>query len=247
MLWNFNDSDSADSCSGQLEMIRDLQPALAIIDSLTGFAPEIEDRNKLATNRYQEFRVVIRDCGTTIFGVHNLRKPSDNPRSKPDPLETANLRRWFDQARGPRVLINGSDVRLGVDEPHSKSLPQEVAIVMRGFERVRGEIPLFYLARVLDEDGEPLGYRKVTGASLLPETQREAFTKLPDTFRFKEAKRIYERNDQPTTDFLKKCISLGLLNHAYRGPYVKVSTEEESPGPDSVQRGVQLLPPEEAE
>jgi len=112
---------------------------------------------------------------------------------------------------------------------------------------VRGEIPLFYLARVLDEDGEPLGYRKVKGASLLPAEQRKAFTKLPDTFRFKEAKRIYERNDQPTTDFLKKCISLGLLNHVYRGPYVKVPTEEETPSSDSGQRGVQLLPPEEAE
>ena len=118
---------------------------------------------------------------------------------------------------------------------------------MRGFERVRGEIPLFYLARVLDEDGEPLGYRKVTGASLLPANQREAFTKLPGTFRFKEAPKIYGKGDQATIDFLRKCISLGLLNHVHRGPYVKVSTEEESSGPVRGQRGVRLLPPEEAE
>jgi len=119
--------------------------------------------------------------------------------------------------------------------------------VLRGFQRVRGEIPLVCVARVIDEDGEPLGYRRVTGSGLLPADQRRAYNKLSDSSQFKEAMQVYGKGDQATMDFLKKCISLGLLNHAYRGPYVKVSTEEESPGPDSVQRGVQLLPPEEAE
>ncbi len=93
LLWNFKDSDSAGSESERLAMIRDFKPALAIVDSLTGFAPEIEDRNRIATNWYQDFREVIRDVGTSILGIHNLRKPSDHPKSKPDPLETANLRR----------------------------------------------------------------------------------------------------------------------------------------------------------
>ena len=230
-----------------LDMIREFEPKLAIIDSLTGYHPEIEEKNALAMRCYQEFRKIIQECGCAISGVHHIRKPSDNPKFKPDPLEIANLRHWFNQARGPRVLINGSDVRFAVDELHSKSLPQEIALVMRGFERVRGEIPFFYLARVLDDDGEPLGYRRVTGSSLLPAYQREAFTKLPDTFRFKEAMQVYGKGDQATIGFLRKCISLGLLTHVYRGPYVKVSTEAETPSSDSGQSGICLLSTEEAE
>jgi KaiC/GvpD/RAD55 family RecA-like ATPase len=247
LLWNFNDYSSEYSRHTILDMIREFEPKLVIIDSLTGYHPEIEEKNALAMRCYQEFRKIIQECGCTIIGVHHIRKPSDNPKFKPDPLEIAKLRHWFNQARGARVLINGSDVRLGVDEPHLGSLPQEVALVMRGFERVRGEIPFFYLARVLDEDGEPLGYRRVKGSSLLPTEQREAFTKLHDTFRFKEAKQVYGKGDQATIDFLRKCISLGLLNHVHRGPYVKVSTEEENSSPDSGQSGIRLLPPEEAE
>ena len=247
LLWNFNDYSSEYSRHTVLDMIREFEPKLAIIDSLTGYHPEIEEKNALAMRCYQEFRKIIQECGCAIIGVHHIRKPSDNPNFRPKPLEDATLRHWFNQARGPRALINGSDVRLGVDEPHLGSLPQEVALVMRGFERVRGEIPFFYLARVLDDDGEPLGYRRVTGSSLLPANQRQAFKKLPETFRFKEAKGVYDKGDQATMDFLKKCSSLGLLDHVPRGPYVKASTEEESPSPDSGQSGIRLLPPEEAE
>ena len=89
----------------------------------------------------------------------------------PEPLERANLRRWFDQARGARALINGSDIRLAVDEPHLSAVlhrgseKEEIALVLRGLGRLRGEIPLTYVARVLES-------RRGRGAPRLPEAHR---------------------------------------------------------------------------
>lgn len=236
LLWNFNDAPGY-SKGKALEMIREFEPSLVVVDSLTGYYPEIEEKNSNATRCYQEFRGLIRDCGCTILAIHNIRKPSGDFR--PEHLETANLRQWFYQTRGPAVLINGSDVRLGADEPSPTGFASdEIDLVMRGFERVKGEIALTYLARDLDEQGEPLGWRRVTGTSLLPAEQREAFSKFPDSCRFKDAKCIYGRGDQATRDFLNKCISLGLLSHTPRGPYVKVDPESGS---------CVGLPPEETE
>ena len=66
---------------------------------------------------------------------------------------------------------------------------------------------------MLDEDDEPLGYAKLTGAGLRSDLQQqdEAYFRSPPTVRFKDAKIIYGRGDQATTDFLKKCVSLGIM------------------------------------
>ncbi|MBI3695335.1 MAG: AAA family ATPase [Acidobacteria bacterium] len=129
---------------------------------------------------------------------------------------------WFLQTRGPRALINACDLRLGVDKPGSSAVNAEVALVLRGFRRVRGEIPTTYLARV-DDDGDPLGYRRITGAGLLFNPDQQAvFAKLPDCFRFKNAQLAYGKGAQATTDFLNKCINVGILRRADRG-YEKVT------------------------
>ena len=69
-----------------------------------------------------------------------------------------------------------------------------------------------YIERVLNDDGEPSGYRLVSAVKLLGNADQEkAFSKLPSSFRFKEAGQIYGKGDQATSDFLKKCLGLGLL------------------------------------
>ena len=232
LLWNLNDSPPKWDHTGYtaLDMIREVSPALVIIDSLSSYCPEIEEKNGVAIQELQSLRKIIRDCGTTIIGVHHLKKPSDNPQFAPASLQTEDLRRWFLQARGARALINSSDVRLGVDHPDrsgASNFPEEVALVLRGFGRVRGEIPLTYLARVRDEDGEPLGYRRVTGESLLFNSDHSsAYSKLPDRFRFKEAQDIYNKGAQATTDFLNKCCNVGILRRVARGLYEKIAACE---------------------
>jgi len=237
-LWNQNDSSPKWSQQGGVtEMIRACRPRLAIIDSLGACYPEAEEKNSNTTKVFQQFRSVLRECGTTIVVVHHRKKPPDDYRNVPPPLEgPGNPRPWFNKSRGAGALINGSDIRLGIAVPESAGFidtsgdgTEEIALLWRGFGRVRGEIPTTYLARVQDEDGNPLGYRRLTGAALLfnPE-QESAFTRLPEeTFRFKEGQAIYGKGPQATTDFLKKCGNVGIMEKLPKGQgYRKLRTAE---------------------
>jgi hypothetical protein len=236
LLWNFNDSPAKWGQLGYtaIDMIREVRPILAIVDSLAAFRPGIEEKNSTATQVFQEFRAVIRDCGSSIVAIHHPKKQSDKPEYSPPPLEGSDFRQWFRQARGCRSLINGSDVRIGIAEPgvsgivsETRGNREEIALVLRGFGRVRGEIPLTYIARVLDEDGEALGYKELTGASLLfNEAQSAAFGKLGDSSRFKDVQQAYGKGPQATNDFLKKCCNLGILRKAGKGRYEKVAIRE---------------------
>ena len=219
-LWNVNDSSE----SWDLEdMIKEVDPDLVIIDSLTALYPDIEDKNSTATEIYQEFRRLMRTYNTSILGVHHLKKPSE--KAKVPCLEDDDWRSWFLQARGARVLINGCDVRLGVDLPRRR-FKKDAALVMRGFERVRGEIPLMYLNRVLDEDGDPLGYEKMKGVAMLANVEMEGtFRQLPQIFRHKDAKTAYAKASQATTNFLNKCIGCEILRKNSDGTYEKTDED----------------------
>jgi hypothetical protein len=218
LLWNYNDAPPEWTNKNLGEMLCDARPVWAIIDSLSACYPGIEEKSGYVTRTYQEFRKISRDCGTAIAAVHHPRKPSTKPEEKPPSLEE-DPHEWFQQTRGSRQLINGSDVRIGVDRlgrtgylVESDGKSREVALVLAGFGRVRAHIPTTFIARVRDEDGEPVGYDKLTGASLLfNATQEEAYRKLPPGFRFREAQMIYDRGAQATTDFLKKCIGVGIM------------------------------------
>jgi len=216
-------------------MIKFLRPALVIIDSLSAYRPEIEDKPSSVTQAFQELRKLIRDLGVTILAVHHIRKPSTKPGEAPSPLDEGDVKKWFLQTRGTRNLINASDVRLGIDVPSvvgglrdvQQNDGDQIALVLAGFGRVRGEIGPLFIARAFDEDGEPLGYRRMIGVELLfNEDQQQAFSRLPQTFRTGEAKRIYGRQDQATGDYLKKCQRLGLVKKISRGQYEKCGTTE---------------------
>lgn len=234
LLWNVHDTadDDCGSPDRAIEMIADIKPDLAIIDSLASFHPEAEEKNSLASKMLQRLRSLLRDDGTTVLLVHHLRKPSSNPQYQPPSLNGPEFRQWFQQARGASVLMNGSDVRIGLTLPATQQIygdneQKEVALFMRGFARISGEIPGASLARCCNEDGEPLGYELVAGSGLLdnPE-QRRALDKLPDRFRFTDARQVYGRRDQATTDFLRKAQAVGILKK--RGKlYVKVDEKAE--------------------
>lgn len=222
ILWNVNDCSPKYGQSGHkaIDMISDIKPLLVTIDSISGLFPDIEEKNSYAIRALHQLRELIKKFGTSSFGLHHIKKPSDDVRYAPPSLETCtNVREWFLQTRGARALINGTDVRLGVDASHhagsgkgSSKIKDEIALAMRGFGRVKGEIPLTYLSRVCDGNGEPLGYGLVTGASLLFNPEQEAaLTRLSQTFQFKDAQQAYGKGAQATTDFLNKCIGLGLI------------------------------------
>lgn len=197
------------------DLITEVCPRLVILDSLASLYPMIEEKNTAARDAFGILRRAIHVAQCSIISLHHVKKPQEGGFGS---LEDHNCRPWFLQARGARALINASDVRLGVDTPGIRLAVgehEEAALVLAGFGRVRGTIAPTYLARVLDDDGEPLGYRRITGVSLLgnPE-QIEAFKQLPAEFRFKDAKFAYKRGGQATTDFLAKCIEAGVLKKA---------------------------------
>jgi len=230
LLWNYNDCSASFGMKGNtaLDIILEKLPKLTIIDSITSLYPEIEEKNSLATKAYQDFRRTMRESGTTILASHHIKKPNETHGYTPSSLEGTEIRKWFLQARGARALINGCDVRLGVDIPRSGGNAclegeqrDEIALVMGGFARVDGVIPTTYIARVQNEAGEPQGYRSVDGVRLLfNQSQEEAFSKLPASFRFKDVQRVYGKGAQPTSDLLKKLVGLQLVVKTQAG-YIK--------------------------
>ncbi len=79
-----------------------------------------------------------------------------------------------------------------------------------------------YLDRVLDDDGDPLGYEKMRGIKLLANVEMEqTFRQLPQIFRHKDAKTAYVKGSQATTNFLNKCIGCEILRKNADGSYEK--------------------------
>jgi putative DNA primase/helicase len=216
-LWNRNDPESDRDI---LAAIRDLQPTLAIIDSLSAYCPDAEERNSKANSLVGRFRPIMASAGCTILGVHHLRKPSADPKTARLGLECDNVHEWLKQARGAAALINSWDFRIGIDRPKVE-LPRlddsganrrrEIALVMGGFERVNGTMPFLHIGRVFDDDGEPLGYTRITGEAFLSVEQRAVLSALPSQFRFTHAKTKYAKGSEATQGLLQKCISLGLV------------------------------------
>jgi AAA domain len=225
-LWSLNDAPPDDGFlwTSLGETVRNIQPILTVVDSLAAYRPAAEEKNSAATELIKEFRKMARQTGTSIFMVHHRRKQPRKVEESAGPLESAEPRLWFQDTRGASALVNSSDIRLGVDVPDTAhSAKDDVALVVKGFGRVRGNIGPFFLSRDHDENGDPSGYRSLVGAELLDPTRQKAFIDLPEFFQFKDAKRMYGRGDQATTNFLHDCINLGLVEKPGRGKYQKVA------------------------
>ena len=194
-----------------------IKPALVIIDTLRSFDSGAEENNTKAGAFLQELRKICQQCGTSFLIVHHTKKPTEstNFHTAAD-LETDSVMQWMNSACGARALVNQSDVRLGVAQSAN------TALLVRGHVRINGEVGPFYLERVFDDDGQPIGYRPLEGVEFLNKSQQAAFEKLPLAFSFKEAKTIYGKQDQATVDFLGKCTRFGILRKPSKGWYEKV-------------------------
>lgn len=221
-------------------VISALRPVLCVIDSLRSFDPQAEEKSKQAALCLTNLRRLARRYGAAFVLIHHTRKPGEGGSPA---LEETPTRTWLLQACGSRALVNQTDVRIGLDTTSGLERivadtnhggMHEVALVMKSFERMRGESGTTYLAREYDEHGEPLGYRALTGIELLFNAdQQNTFAILPVEFSFKVAKQLYGRADQATSDFLKKCMRIGMLRQTSHGHYSKNSLQ----GTDGVNGG----------
>lgn len=192
------------------------KPGLCIIDTLRLFDPSAEVRPKDAANLIKLLRASATRHGTAFLIVHHIRKP--DVQAPPAPLIKSPVLEWLLQASGPRALVNQTDVRMGVDGGR-----EDAPLILRGFAKIDGEFGPITLERVIDTNGEPIGYKRVIGAALLlNEAHRKAFAALPNEFRFTDAKAaLNTRSDSGTTQFLRHSKDAGLIVK-HMGIYRKV-------------------------
>lgn len=72
-FWSLNDCEPRFGQPGYslLDILRDVRPTLAIVDSLGSYDPDAEEKNSSATRMLKDFRLLARDCGTATVLVHH--------------------------------------------------------------------------------------------------------------------------------------------------------------------------------
>jgi AAA domain len=201
-------------------VVAELKPVLVVIDTLRSFDATAEKDNTAAGQFIKALRTMGNTSKTAFLLIHHVKKQDAGFFTGPPGIEGVPVIQWLNQSCGARGLINQTDVRIGVDS----TTRVDASLVVRAHLRVQGEIGPFYLERTLDEDQQPIGYRRLSGVVELlgNKIQEGAFNELPDTFTFKDAKFKYGRQQQATSDFLSKCVQLGLVQKLVRGRYQKV-------------------------
>jgi hypothetical protein len=202
------------------------KPRLFIVDSLRSHDAYFE-KHEHAAERMNQLNKIAYKSGAGILVIHHTRKPNrEHPAPALDSDDTR-VMQWLKETAGGGSLINQSHTRIAVDSVDGRS-HLDAVLILRWYRKSKGEAGPLYLERVCDADGEPFGYRALTDVKLIGNPDHEtAFRKLPREFAFKEAKKIFGRSDDPTSKFLKKCASLGLVRQVRRGHYVRADNVNE--------------------
>jgi hypothetical protein len=206
------------------QAVAEYRPSLVIIDTLRPFRPEAETKNDEMGRFLNENRAVARAMHCAILMLHHIRKPGENGVPNLEELSTLD---WLHEAAGARALINQTNTRMAFDIRRHAENPGSV-LVFKSYVKMKGENGTLFLERVCNDDGDPIGYRRLIGVELLANKEQEsAYNKLPEQFRFREAISAYGRSDDPTRKFLLKCMGIGIIEQAARGLYRKVEKGRE--------------------
>ena len=211
---------SADNAAPQATVwttIRNMAPALLIIDSLRSFCPTFETGNAAAATEIKRLRTLATQAGTCVLLVHHVRKNAGTT-----PLEDERPLDWLRSASGARALINQSDSRLAL-------APFQDGLILRGQRRTLGEIGPYYLRRRLDASRQSLGYEvaEPASASILRNPEHDAvFAGLPAVFSAGDAKGALGKGWQATNLFLHNLLRLGFVTKTGWGVYQKLENVE---------------------
>jgi len=190
-----------------------LKDMLIIVDSLRAAWPLAPEKNAMAATLLQDLKAKTRKNNLSFILVHHLRKPGTGDDTPPALKETS-LIEWLNQASGARSLVNQSDGRIGVTPDGQDRL------LMKSKMRVHDEFD-WVLVREYDETGSPAGYRMEVGLDTIGHASKVDLLKLPDAFRFAEARDLLGKKGGSLVKFLEKCIRAGVLERAdggYRKP-----------------------------
>lgn len=208
-----------------LERLMDIiRPRLVVIDSLRSYRPDVTDKNRAAGEWIKEIRRLSRKCKCAFLIVHHLRKPGE---TAPDPLKDSSVSSWLQAMEGPRGFFNQTDVRIAIAEGDRRD-NNPAALEVKWTVRTYGDSPLVLVERVFDDDGEPLGYRHMTGAGLLDDRKRGVLEALAGEFSTADVKArrgaagLGSGND-PTNKFLAECKHLRIIEKLGRGRWRKLA------------------------
>jgi hypothetical protein len=211
-------------------LVAEIRPTLVVIDSLRSLRPEATRDNARAAEWLKEILALAHKYGCSFLIVHHLRKPSEI-RFLPELDDECRVVNFLLEMEGPRALVNQTDVRIAVAEGDG----DPAALKVKWSRRVHGDSPLTLLERVFDEEGEPIGYRSLTGADFLSNDQKTALEKLPfapTEFTFKDAMLALGRANDPTNKFLAKCKAHGLVRKVRKGRYQRIRPKPQVQGVD---------------
>jgi len=199
------------------ERIEITRPTFVVIDAFRTFWSDAETKNQVAADTIAGLRKIGK--GITWLLLHHRRK-ANQLAGVPDLADDP--RGWFQETAGALALVNHSDTRIGA-EPQRPPADLQLG----GFIRGIGSIVPMDLARVSGEDGNPIGYRLMTGVDLLSADDRHVYENLPDRLRFRDVKaRMAGNSDSNVKRFLDRCAALELLRKDAL-EYVKVKAVEQ--------------------
>ncbi len=202
--------------------VRHWRPILVVIDSLRMFRPEAMKGDGIdAVRLLRELQALAREVGTAFVLIHHLRK-EDKKFKLPD-LASTSVLEWMQEASGSRAFINQTDARMAIAKDR-KARDGDDVLIVKHYIKLRGEFGPQYVERVF-ENGEPIGYRRLSGDSLLRNSDHESlFRRLPAQFSHSEAEAITGKKGGALSNFLKKCIGAGVLTKQ-DGIYQKVQVQ----------------------
>jgi KaiC/GvpD/RAD55 family RecA-like ATPase len=209
-----------------LHRVKRLNPALVIVDPLRLFDPDAPVKNEEAAKLFKQIR---REEITSTWVLMHHRKKTNHLNNDPfNPAATLeeNPKDWLQNLSGALAMVNHTDTRLGVMPPSNKAFGAD--LVLNGFVRGHGELSPAFLARVLDDDGDPLGYRLTGGLDMFPPPERVAFKSLPDHFKYSDVKTaLNTTSDSKANKFVKKLIAAGMIRKkGDKEGYNKTITED---------------------
>jgi hypothetical protein len=195
-------------------------PKLLVIDPYEEW-PDASIKNEEVRRVFGTFRRWQRQFRLTVWLNHHINKePTHVADRAAMPALRDNPRRWLERSRGGKNLMNASDGRAGFEEQG------EDRVLVAGFRRARGKIGPFDIARQLDEDGEPLYYRRLNSAELLDDEEARLYGKLPQEFRTLDVKGLGVGHNQTCDRLLKHWQEQAIIRRVRKGVYQKCGSQE---------------------
>jgi hypothetical protein len=215
---------SAEDVIAEIKVLHALHPdlpQLVIVDALRGLEPAAESKNEAASELITKLQNLAKDLGLSVLILHHIRK--DNPNAPQASLTDSEIMDWLQRAAGARALINQTNVRFGIDS-HKVG---DAELIVKGHYKLRGPFGPIQIARVYDDEGEPIGYRKLTGVGLLPAEQRDVYAELPEEFKFNQAVKASGKGPKTVAEWLRAWQSAGVVKKfgeakSKKARYVKV-------------------------